>query len=309
MSENEPVTTIQPGEEHWSTGLMGEDHKFTDDQVEAMKGFETFNDFHAAGEAANDWRRGIAGDDDKYYADLQRFNTAQDYGNSFREAQQTIRSGNLKAALKEDATEEDVQAYREANGVPLEATGYMENLPDGLVIGEEDKEIFADFMGALHEENVAPSVAHKVIGWYNGFAEQQQAIQAEVDNDQSAEATEALRGEWGGDYRANINLIGGLIESTFGAEAKDQLLNGRFQDGRAFMNDPNILRGFAEIARKINPIHQIAPVGGDAQQTLNDEIAELEKFMAEHRTEYNNDVPKQERLKKLYQIRIDQAAA
>ena len=42
---------------------------------------------------------------------------------------------------------------------------------------------------------------------------------------------------------------------------------------------------------------------------MNDEIAELEKFMAEHRTEYNKDVGKQERLRQLYQIRIDQAAA
>ena len=309
MSEEDPVTTINPGEEHWSTGVMGDDHKFTDDQVTAMKGFESFNDFHAAGETAADWRRGIAGDDDKYYADLQRFATPQDYGNSFREAQQTIRSGNLKAALRDDATDEDIKAYREANGVPLESKDYMENLPEGLVIGEEDKEIFTEFMGALHEENVAPSVAHKIIGWYNGFAEQQQAAQAEVDNDHQAATSDELRGEWGADYRANINLIGGLIESTFGVEAKDQLMNGRYQDGRAFMNDPKVLQGFAALARKINPVGELTPPGGDASQSMNDEIAELEKFMAEHRTEYNKDVVKQERLRKLYQIRIDQAAA
>jgi hypothetical protein len=306
MGEGDVVTTIQPGDEHWSQGIIGEDHKFSDEQVTAMQGFESFSDFHAAGETAADWRRGVAGDDDKYYADLQRFSTPLDYGNSFREAQQTIRSGQLKAALGPDATEEDVTAYREANGIPLESKGYMDNLPEGLVIGEGDKEIFENFMGALHEENVAPSVAHKVIEWYNGFAEDQQDIQAELDEEHSSLATTELRESWGPDYRANINLVGGLLEGTFGKEAKDQLMNGRFGDGKAFMNDPLILKGFAEMARKLNPVLQLTPPGQDPSQTLNDEIAELEKFMSEHRTEYNKDVPKQERLKDLYQIRIDQ---
>lgn len=310
MSDVEPVvTTIQPGEDHWSTGVLGEDHKFTEEQVTAMQGFESFGDFHAAGEAAQDWRRGIAGDDDKYYAELQRFNTPADYGNSFREAQQTIRSGQLKAALGDDATEEDVTAYREANGIPLESKEYFENLPEGLVIGELDKEIFEDFGTAMHEMNVEPQVMHKVIDWYNNFTEQQQEIQAEVDADNSAEAVKELRETWGADYRANINLVGGLLESTFGAEAKDQIMNGRYGDGKAFLNDPNVLKGFAEMARKLNPVMQLTPPGHDPSQTMNDEIAELEKFMAEHRTEYNKDVGKQERLRQLYQIRIDQAAA
>lgn len=307
--KDEIVTAIVPGEEHWSTGVMGEDHKLSDDQVKAMQGFENFGDFHTAFADASDWRRGIAGDDDKYYSDLQRFNTPLDYGNSFREAQQTIRSGKLSAALKDDATEEDVKAYREANGVPLEAKDYMENLPEGLVIGDDDKEIFGSVMDAMHEENVAPSVAHKLISWYNGFAEQQQELRQELDSDHSAAATKELRESWGTDYRANINLVAGLLESTFGVEAKEQLMEGRYGDGRAFMNDPSILKGFAEIARKLNPIMQLTPPGEDPSQSLNDEIAELEKFMSEHRTAYDKDVPKQERLRTLYGIRIEQNKA
>jgi len=304
-----PVTTIEPGEEHWSTGVLGDDHKFSEEQVETLKGFESFSDMNTALESANDWRRGIAGDDDKYYADLQRFNSPADYGNSFREAQQTIRSGNLKAALKEGATDEDVAAYREANGIPMESKGYMENLPEGLVLGENDKEIFGDFAEALHGINAPPEVAHKALEWYNGFAEQEQAMQAEMDGGHQAETTQELRETWGQDYQANINLIGGFLESTFGSEAKDQLLNGRFGDGKAFMNDPNILKGLSEVARRINPIHQLTPPGHDSQQSLNDEISELEKFMAENRTEYNKDEGKQARLRQLYQIRIDQSNA
>lgn len=297
------VTTIEPGEEHWSTQIVDGNT----DRAEAMKAYETPEAFFEANDAAADWRRGIAGDDDKYYADLQRFATPLDYGNSFREAQQTIRSGQLKAALGEDATEEDVTAYREANGIPLEVKGYFENLPDGLVVGENDKEIFEDFAETMHGKNVAPDVMHSVIDWYNNFAEQQQDMQAEMDDEHRATATSELRETWGADYRANINLVGGLLETTFGKEAKDQLLNGRFADGRAFMNDPLIMKGLSDMARKLNPVMQLTPPGGDSQQTLNDEIAELEKFMKESRTEYNKDTVKQGRLRELYQLRIDQA--
>lgn len=163
-------------------------------------------------------------------------------------------------------------------------------------------------MGALHAKNAPPEYAHAAIEWYNNFAEQQQDQISQMDLQQSTEANDQLRTDWGPDYRANINLVNGLVASTFGKEAAEQILNGRYQDGRAFMNDPNVLKGLAALARVTNPVMEM---GGDsitAQQSLNDEIKDLEKFMKEHRTEYNNDVAKQDRLRSLYDIRIKQAA-
>lgn len=303
MSEEDVVTTINPGEEHWSTSLVGDNAE----RAEALQQYESPDQFLEAFDNAQDWRRGVAGDDDKYYSELQRFKTPTDYGNSFREAQQTIRSGNLKAALGPDATAEDVQAYREANGIPLEATGYIENLPDGLVLGEQDKEIFSDFAESLHEVNAPPEIAHKALEWYNSFAEKEQELRLEMDADHKAEADRELREAWGADYRGNINLVGGMMDLIFGEEAKNQLLNGRFGDGKAFLNDPGVMQGLADIARRINPAMEVTPPGHDPVQSLNDEIAELEKFMSENRTEYNKDVAKQERLRQLYDIRIKQA--
>jgi len=305
MAENEPITVITGEEGHWSESIVGDNTE----RATAMAAYEKPEDFFAANDTALDWRRGIAGDDDKYYTDLQRFGTPKDYGNSFREAQQTIRSGNLKAALKDDATDEDVQAYREANGIPLEATGYLENLPEGLVVGEDDKAIFEDFMGSLHAKNADPAIAHAAIEWYNGYAQQEQDSIAEMDGTQSKETNDLLRADWGPDYRANINLVEGLVASTFGKEASDQLMNGRFADGRAFMNDPNVLKGFAALARATNPVMEM---GGDthtAQESMNDEISTIEKFMSTNRTDYLKDEPMQARLRQLYDLRIKQAAA
>jgi len=304
MAENEPNTPLND-DPHWSAELVGDN----EERATAMAAFETPADFFAANDTATDWRRGVAGDDDKYYTELQRFGTAQDYGNSFREAQQTIRSGTMKAELSAEASEDEVKSWREDNGIPAEAAGYLENLPEGLVIGENDKDIMLDFMGAMHSKNADPAIAHSAIEWYNNFAEREQEAQSELDTQQSTEANDLLRNDWGPDYRANLNLVEGFVKSTFGEEAAANLLNGRYGDGRAFMNDPDVLKGLASVARVVTPIMEM---GGDhhtAQQSLNDEITSIEKMMSDDRTAYNKDEKAQARLRQLYDIRIKQAAA
>jgi len=161
----------------------------------------------------------------------------------------------------------------------------------------------------MHEMNVEPAVMHKVIDWYNGFAEDQQDAMAELDNGHHQETEDQLRTEWGTDYRANINLVGSLIETTFGEENASAILNARDAEGRALMNIPGVLEGLANISRQLNPVAQLAPrTDRTADQTLEDEIGELEKFMKDDRKAYNKDEKSQARLRELYQIRIDHEA-
>lgn len=306
MAETDPITNpiTDPAPDAWFMPLLGDDP--APERIEALKDFETpqaFFDKHDELTNAN-WRDQFAGDDDKFKTTLERYNTPADLGNAFREQKATISAGQYSAPLPEGANDEDVKAYREANGIPLEASGYMENLPEGLVVGDEDKEIMQDFLGSLHEENVPPSVAHKAIAWYNDFAEKQQDIAAEVDHEHHVEAEEALRSGWGTDYRANINLVGGLLDTTFGEDVKEALLNARDGEGRAIMNIPEVVQGLADLARKVNPIAQVISPRNDPVQTLNDEIAEIEKFMRTNRAEYNKDEKKQARLLELYDIRL-----
>lgn len=70
------------------------------------------------------------------------------------------------------------------------------------------------------------------------------------------------------------------------------------------MNIPGVLEGFANISRQLNPIAQLTQPSGDPQQTLDAEIAELEKYMKDDRQAYNKDESAQARLRQLYDIRI-----
>lgn len=295
---------------NWYDGVAGDNT----DRAEALSKFDSadafFESHNALAEAGDkDWRTEMAGDDDKFKSQLERYSTPTDFGNAFREQRATISAGNLLKPLAEDASDEDIKAFREAQGIPLESSGYMENLPEGLVLGEDDKEIFADFASSLHDANAPPEIAHKALEWYNGFAQQTQDAEAAMDASQREETTEQLRSDWGTDYQANMNLVTAFLENTFGAEAKAQILDGRYKDGRAFLNDTKILQGLADAQRRLDPITQIIKGGGDPQQTLNDEISEIEKLMRDDRPAYNKDEAKQARLRELYDIRSAHKAA
>lgn len=272
--------------------------------AETLGKFDTFDSFleDYNGAKNRDWRAELAGDDDKFKSQLERFATPDAFGNAYREAQQKIRSGQLRPELPEDADEDAIKEFRRENNIPLEASGYLDNLPDGLVVGEDDKELMLDFLGAIHEKNAPPEIAHAVVDWYNDFEEKQQEAIVELDNEQAREATDQLREDWGKDFRGNMNLIKGTLETYFGKEAADQLANGRFQDGRGFFNDPNVLKGIAELARKVNDVAPL--IEGDPQkvQSLHDEIKEIESKMGTK--EYKQDDQMQARLRELYDIRL-----
>ena len=311
-----PDPTIDdPGQQNplndgnWYDSFAGED----DARRESLAQFDSFDDFFEDYNKRSDWRSAVAGDDDKFKSTLERFDSPQAFGNSFREAQQKIRSGQLRSELPSDATEDQIKEYRTANNIPLDPDGYRKDLPEGLVIGDEDKELMIDFMGALHSANADPRIAHAAVEWYNDFAEKQQEAIADLDAEQSKETTDILRDPeegWGKDFRTNMNLINSLLDTAFGADAKEQLLNGRYQDGRGFMNDPAVLRGLANLARQINDVAPLIAQDPDQLKGLHDEIEELENYMKTKRSEYNKDTKAQERLRELYDLRLksEQAA-
>jgi hypothetical protein len=308
MSENDPIESpvTDPSDPNWFEGFVTD--KTPPERVEFLKSFETPDQlFETAQSLKNrNWRDDFAGEDDKFKSQLERYNSPADLGKAFREQRSTISSGAFKQAPGADATPEDIAAYRQANGIPAEPTGYLENLPEGLVLGEDDKAIFSDFAAAMHEKNVSPDVMHKAIEWYNGFAEREQDALAELDHNHHQETEDQLRKEWGSDYRANINLVGSLIETTFGEEVAASILNARDMEGRAIMNIPGVLEGLAALSRKVNPVAQLTPhTGRSAVETLDEEIAGIEKLMRTNRKEYNADEKLQARYRELLQIRID----
>lgn len=218
-------------------------------------------------------------------------------------AQNKINEVGLKKPLSGKETPEQLAEYRKENGIPETPAGYLENLPQGLVIGDADKPLFEDFVKGLHGLNADPKIAQYAVKWYNDF--QEKAATEQIAADEAAKATteDVLRTEYGNDYRTNINSIHGLLDGA-PKEVSEALLNARAGDGKAIMNDPQVVRWLVGLAREINPVHTIVPgSGGNPGQGLEEAIGAIEKVMREDRPAYNRDLGMQKRLLELYGAR------
>ena len=252
-----------------------------------------------------DWRDKMAGGDEKELKRLQRFKSPVDVYKSARELEKKMSSGDIKAKLPDGATDDQTAAWRKENGIPDTPDGYLAKLPSGLVIGEADKPMIDGFMSRMHGKNVAPEVVAEAVDWY--YAQQSEALAAQATSDKAYRvATEdALRAEWGGEFRGNINAAMALLDAAPAAEDgtpfKTLMFGARLSDGTPLGNHPAALKWLTQMAGEINPSGFVSPGSDGSQlQSVKEEIAKIEKDMRTDRRSYDKDAAKQERLRTLY---------
>jgi hypothetical protein len=236
-----------------------------------------------------DWRQKYAGDDEKMLKRLERYASPKAAIDALVEAQKKISAGEVTKPLPKDPTPEQLAEFRKASGIPETAAGYFEKMPDGLVLGEEDKAIFESFAERMHAQNVPPAVMHDVVRWYNDFVDQQATTMAETEATTRAAAEDTLRQEWGADYRVNLNIVNALLNSA-PEGVKESLFSARLPDGKPLGNDATILRWLAQTARELNPAATLVPgTSGSPMAGVEQRISEIEKAMRTNRREYLRD--------------------
>lgn len=253
----------------------------------------------------DDWRDKLAKDDSKMRKRLDRFKSPADVLNSWQALEKKLSSGDLKTELPADATDEQVAAFRKEHGIPETPSGYLDKLPDGLVIGEADKDLVNGYIEQAHGHHAAPEVVAATLDWYYKNQEDQIAAQAELDQTTQRANEDDLRAEWGNEYRANLNSINNFLESAPAADdgtpLKDLILGSRMSDGTPMGNHPAMLRWLARLSDDANPAGFISPGAGLSQaESVKDQIDSIEKVMRTDRATYNKDTKMQERLRVLY---------
>lgn len=238
----------------------------------------------------DDWRQRIAGEDPKVLKRMERFSDPGAVWKSYTAMEQKLSSGELKAAPPgADAKPEEIAAWRKDNGIPEKPEGYLDNLPDKLVVGDAEKPLVQVFAAAMHAQNAPPSVVHAAIKSYQQV--QQSALADRADKDAQAQSSteDELRTEWGADYRRNINAVVGWVRSTFG-DAADMVLSARLPDGTPLASNPKTIRGMLANALELNPAATVVPgAGQSAGKGIDERIAEIDKMMKTDMKAYRAD--------------------
>lgn len=239
-----------------------------------------------------DWRQALAGEDDKAIKRLERFGGPEDIWKSFRNLEARMSSGELKQNIPfpDKGTPEEQTAWRKENGVPADYTGYWGSMKfdNGLVIGDDDKPLVNAFLkDVAHANNWTADRTKQAIAWHYATREKQQAEIVERDNTQRTEAEEALRQSWpGGDYQTNLTALTAFI-GRLPEGVRDVFKNSRGADGRALLNNPDIVKALVAFERDINPMATVMPNSSNPMQAMASEKADIQAKMKDAHSEYH----------------------
>jgi hypothetical protein len=173
-----------------------------------------------------------------------------------------------------DATPEEVAEWRGKVGLAESPEKLMEavKLPDGRMIGDDDKPIVESFVKAMWEDS-SPQQVSKALGWYYEQLEDQMAARLEADETFQVESRKALKEEWGpGEFKRNINQIGTLFtdapEGLF-----DRIMTARDAEGRVLGDNPEFIKFLTARAFELNP--QATIIGGQGGGSVADRLSQI----------------------------------
>lgn len=254
----------------------------------------------AKGYWPDDWRQKAAGEDEKALRMLERYADPAAALKAGIELRRQRDGGQLRAPRPAaDARPEEIAAWRKENGIPEKPDDYKIELPSGLVPGEEDKPLIASFLSKVHGADYTPAQAAQALDWYYETLEAGNKAQEAKDGEMRRKTEDALREDWGGDYRPNISVANQTLAEAYGPFA-EQMASARLADGTLLGDHPEFIKGNAKLGRELNPAHTIVPGGGANQgKGIADEIATIMTVMRTDPARYWNDEKMQARLREL----------
>ncbi len=248
-----------------------------------------------------DWKDRIAGDDDKVRKRLDRFASPQAIMTSFTNLEKKL---NEKGASKfpTEGTDKEKTAWRKEEGIPEEASGYT--MPEGLIIGENDKPMIDEFLAIAHAGNQPPAIVAQTLDWYFKYQDAEMENRMGMDEQEKTATRDELQDEYGEDLNRNLGAAFALLEQA-PEGVKEEVLGARLKNGTALGNHAPTLRWLTSLAMELNPAATVIPGGGsDNLQTINAELADLEKMMSDRKGDYYTG-PKSEGLQKRYRELTD----
>jgi hypothetical protein len=225
-----------------------------------------------AGAFPDDWREKLAAGNDKLLARLKRYKSLDAAVLAGFSAQDKIRSGDYKAKLSDNPSEDELKEYRAAHGIPEAPSGYEIPAVPGHQWTDADKPGLAAFTERMHKINAPPSFVAEAAVWYKESVEAAKAAAEEArmakDQGDRQAVEDALRARLGGEYRPSINLFKRLLSDAevFPEGMAEKIASARFDDGTRLINDPAMADFFIGMARE--RYGDTAFISGDAKAQM-----------------------------------------
>ncbi len=231
------------------------------------------------------WRQDLAAGDKGFLKTLDRFDSPAALAKAYKELTTKLSSGELRAVKGpgDNATPEQVAAWRNAHGLPENAEAYVSGLKlaDGMLAGEANRPLLASFAEAALAGNWSGEQYSQAVRWYFAMQDRLSAERQRVDGEFKQASARDLMREWGHDYDVNRSTVAQFCDRHFARDLKLDLLNARLPNGTMLANHPGFNKAILEVARIVDPRGALLPnASGAGLSNVESRIAEIEtKYM------------------------------
>lgn len=171
----------------------------------------------------------------------------------------------------EDATDDEIAEYRAKRGVPETPDAYSVPEIENFEPSDADKAYQAEMAGVFHKHNIPDAVFKDLAAKHVGYLVDQQKAAVEAQNKADKEylsnAEEALRKEWGGDYKANVQYADEAAKAFW----DEDIGSLELKNGMLLGSHPAFMKGSAEIGRRIGEGIIHVPHGSEAASSLQEQ--------------------------------------
>lgn len=219
-----------------------------------------------------DWRESLAGADEPFLRHLKRFASPENFAKSYREIEKKAKSGSAIPALAEDATADEIAAFRKQVGVPETPEGYGIAFPKEMETGEAHQAVLTAFQERMHAKAIPPAAAKEAFQFYvEQLAATEEAKNTAVEGlvrQNLEQLREAFPGrEWRRTFGvpndpSRRGVVGEFFDKTFSKEVRAVIGGARTADGVPLADHAAFLKEFAALA--YNLADDSATDAGDA---------------------------------------------
>ena len=239
----------------------------------------------ARGEFGPDWRKSLAGENGDDLKTLERLQSPKAVWDSYKALRTQVSSGELKkiSPYPANGTPEQQDAWRADAGIPGKPEEYKVEPPAGLVLGEEDKPFIDNWLKTAHSKNLSQEAVNAGVAYWAEQRMERQEQQAQQQVELKKQTEDAMRSEWGAEYRPSMSRIEGLLEANLppGTELKEVLMN-------SVATSADFARFMGQVAFQLNPAGTSVPMGQEGQiGSISDWLTKADTMMVKDRRGYD----------------------